>query len=362
MDNLLFKADRRGYPVTFFPSLEKLAKHLRTIEPAYFITNATVYKLYEQWFGNLAPIITVPDSETAKNLKEFEAVVTQLVLHGADRSSAIVAIGGGVVGDLSGFVAATYMRGLPIIHVPTTLLAMVDSSMGGKVGINHELGKNQIGAIWPPHQVCICSDFLRTLPAREFVSGMAEVIKYGLIADEHLFEWCEQSVDALMMRDPRFIDYAIKQSCRTKKTIVESDEYETGLRMILNLGHTLAHALENLSHYRLLSHGEAVYFGIVFAAVLSHHVGTLASEEVDRITAVIQHLASAYLGQEEVQRFVQTIPFDLLWSAMERDKKAAAGKIRFALLERIGKAYIASITDMDAIQSAFEDTRERFAR
>jgi 3-dehydroquinate synthase len=359
MDSLLISSDRRGYPVTFFPSLEILAKHLRTVESAFFVTNSTVHKLYEQWFGNLAPVIDVPDSETSKDLQEYERIVTQLILHGADRQSVLVAIGGGVVGDLTGFVASTYMRGISVIQVPTTLLAMVDSAIGGKVGLNHELGKNMLGAIWPPQQVCVCRDFLRTLSTREYISGLAEVVKYGLIADPAFFEWCESSIDALLTRDGRIVEYAVKQSCRTKKAVVEADEHETGLRRILNFGHTMGHALESLSQYRLFSHGEAVYAGMVFAAVLSAREGKIGDDEVNRVTKAVRSLADEFLQRDDVMAFLKGLDFNLLWSAMARDKKAAHGRIRFVLLENIGKAYIASDVHADSVRSAFEESLER---
>lgn len=362
MDSLLISSDRRGYPVTFFPSLEILAQHLRVVETAYFITNSTVHQLYDRWFGNLEPVIVVPDSETSKSLTEYENIITQLILHGADRQSVVVAIGGGVVGDLAGFVAATYMRGISVIQVPTTLLSMVDSSIGGKVGINHELGKNMLGAVWPPQQVCICRDFLRTLSAREYVSGLAEVVKYGLIADPAFFEWCESSIDALLTRDGRIVEYAVKQSCRTKKAVVEADEHETGLRRILNFGHTVAHALESLSRYRLLSHGEAVYAGMIFAAVLSQREGGIGVDDVERIATIVRKLAGEYLRRQDVLTFLNQLDVDLLWATMARDKKATGGRVRFVLLENIGKAYIASDVHADSVRSAFKESLERLTK
>jgi 3-dehydroquinate synthase len=277
--------------------------------------------------------VTVPDGEEYKDLLRIQQIYDTLLAHKLDRSSALIALGGGVIGDMTGFAASTYMRGISYIQVPTTLLAQVDSSVGGKTGVNHSLGKNMIGTFWQPGFVWIDVETLQTLPKREVLAGLAEVIKYGVIYDKGLFDFLETNRDMILNLDRNALTHIIKRSCKIKAEVVAKDERESGLRAILNYGHTIGHAIETLTGYTHFLHGEAVAIGMYQEAVLSHLLGFIAKEQVMRIKAVID----AYGLPSEMPPDVSA---DSLLASMQLDKKTVAGKLKFILPEKIGAVRI----------------------
>jgi 3-dehydroquinate synthase len=277
-------------------------------------------------------VILVPDGESHKSWATLQDLVTRLLELRADRATTLIALGGGVVGDLAGFAAAIYQRGIAFVQVPTTLLAQVDSSVGGKTGINHPLGKNMIGAFHQPAAVVIDTDCLLTLPARELAAGLAEVAKHGAIADAAFFAWLEGSAAALAARDAEALAHAIHESCRIKAAIVASDERETGDRALLNFGHTFGHAIETATGYGTWLHGEAVGAGMVLAARLSERVTGLAPGDTARLCALLRALA--------VPLTPPALPLSRWLELMQRDKKAIGGRLRFVLLEALGRARI----------------------
>lgn len=279
------------------------------------------------WDGHLT---RVPPGENQKTLARAEALYDRLIDLPADRRTLIIALGGGVIGDLAGFVAATYARGLPLFMIPTTLLAMVDSSVGGKVAVNHPRGKNMIGVFHQPVGVWIDTSFLDTLPDREYRSGLAEVVKYGVILDEEFFRYLEANTDAILKREPGALAHIVRRSCELKARVVEQDEREeTGLRAILNYGHTFAHAFEIAAGYGAWLHGEAVAAGMMCAARLAEVRGGVTAEFVDRQ----QKLLHAF----SLPASIPTWDMASLLSTMRSDKKALAGKMRFILAEGLGK-------------------------
>ncbi len=274
--------------------------------------------------------IQIPEGEQHKNLAWLALLYDRLIEAQIDRSSPVVAVGGGVVGDLAGFAAATVLRGVPIIQVPTTLLAQVDAAIGGKTAINHAAGKNLIGAFHQPRLVAIDVDTLRTLPRREYVAGLAEVVKYGAILDARLFERLEENVDGLLRQDPALLVGIVSRCCRLKADVVEADEKEGGYRAVLNFGHTIGHAIETLTEYRRLLHGEAVGIGMMCAARLSRAAASLPRTEVDRIERLLRALGVPTQVPPDLHR-------EQIALAIEADKKASGGKITFVCLEAIGK-------------------------
>ena len=276
-------------------------------------------------------LLTVPAGETAKSLKSVQTCYDRLAGHRLERKSFIVALGGGVVGDLAGFVAATYLRGIAFVQVPTTLLAQVDSSVGGKVGVNLEAGKNLVGAFHQPRLVLCDLDTLATLPAREFRAGLAEVIKYGIIHDARLFERLEHEMKPILRRDPKTLAEIIARCCEIKAEVVGADETESGLRAILNFGHTIGHALEAISRYGKYLHGEAIAIGQVAAAELSARMLGLPASDVERIRRLFDRAGLP----TEVQ--LTAAKLRGMFAAMRLDKKVAGGEIKFVLAERLGK-------------------------
>jgi len=276
--------------------------------------------------------VLLPDGESHKNAATLLDLLTRLLELRVDRATTLIALGGGVIGDITGFAAAIYQRGLPFVQVPTTLLAQVDSSVGGKTGINHPLGKNMIGAFWQPRVVLIDTDCLSTLPARELRAGMAEVIKHGAIRDATFFEWLEASMPALLAKDADALTHAIHRSCAIKSAVVAADERETGERALLNFGHTFGHAIEAAQGYGAWLHGEAVAAGMVCAAKLSERVCGLDASHTRRLTALV---AAAQLPAVPPK-----IAADRWLELMGRDKKVADGAVRFVLLERLGHAVL----------------------
>lgn len=271
-----------------------------------------------------------PDGESAKTLKSAEQLARSLSRAGADRRCLLIAVGGGVVGDVAGFVAATYLRGVALVHVPTTLVAQTDSAIGGKTGVNLPEGKNLIGAFYPPRLVLADPVVLRTLPEREFRGGMAEVVKYGIIADKPMFGFLEKNLEKALMRDAAALSYLITRSVEIKAHVVGRDETEAGLREILNFGHTFGHALESVTRYRRYQHGEAVAWGMMAAALLGHEAGVTSAPEASRIVALVRQLGT-------LPAWPRVTPASLL-EAMRSDKKSRGGKLRFVLSPAIGKA------------------------
>ena len=328
--------DERSYPIVIGSGLLggdfDLSSHLAGRD-CLIVSNETVAPLYlEPVKKNLASStvnsINLADGEAFKTMAGVETIIDELVRSHANRDITIIALGGGVVGDMAGFAAACYMRGVAFIQVPTTLLAQVDSSVGGKTGVNHPEGKNLIGAFHQPRLVLIDTDTLVTLPDRELRAGLAEVIKYGVISDAEFFAWVESHVDALLARDADALAHAIQRSCEIKAAVVSGDEKETGKRALLNFGHTFAHAIENCLGYGEWLHGEAVAAGMVMAAELSD----MDQAERDRISALI---ASAGLPVAPPD-----VDAEKMMAAMQMDKKVQANRLRFVLLGSIGDAFV----------------------
>jgi 3-dehydroquinate synthase len=277
-------------------------------------------------------VIVVPDGEAHKDWAALYQIHTRLLELKAERSTMLIALGGGVIGDLAGFAAATYQRGMPLVQVPTTLLAQVDSSVGGKTAVNHPLGKNMIGAFYQPVAVIIDTATLATLPAREYISGLAEVVKYGAIRSADLFAWLERSIEALLARDEDAMAHAIIESCRIKAEIVALDERETGERALLNFGHTFAHAIEVDMGYGTWLHGEAVAAGMVLAGELSVRATGLAAAQNVRLRQLLSRFG--------LPVHPPTLGADRYVELMARDKKVEAGRLRLVLLEALGRATI----------------------
>jgi 3-dehydroquinate synthase len=271
------------------------------------------------------------DGEAAKNLSTVELMARSLVKAGADRGSLLIALGGGVTGDVAGFVAATYLRGVAFVQVPTTLVAQVDSSVGGKTGVNLPEGKNLVGAFYPPKLVIVDPDVLVTLPERDYRGGLAEVIKYGVIADAKLFAFLEQNMEAILRRDSAALLHIIRRSIEIKADVVTRDERESSLRERLNFGHTFGHALESATHYKRFQHGEAVAWGMMCAALLGHQAIKMPADAVSRIVGLIRRMGP-------LPSWPKLHPERLLES-MRTDKKVRAGKVRFVLSPRIGQAW-----------------------
>ena len=346
----------RAYPIHIGSGLLSqpalILPHLMRKQVA-IVTNTTVAPLYLEKIakslrdnGVSVVEIILPDGEAYKNSDTLNLIYDALLKNRCERSTTLIALGGGVIGDLTGYAAATYLRGVPFIQVPTTLLSQVDSSVGGKTGINHPLGKNMIGAFYQPKVVLADIDTLLTLPKRELSAGVAEVIKYGLIRDSDFFDWLETNIAKLMNLDEAVISYAIYRSCQNKAEVVAADEHETGERALLNLGHTFGHAIENAMGYGVWLHGEAVAAGTMLAADLSQRLGWLNDADMQRIHALLTAsslpLRAPNLGAKKY--------LDL----MANDKKVADGKIRLVLQQGIGKAVITSDYDADKLKQTLE--------
>jgi 3-dehydroquinate synthase len=299
-------------------------------------------------------VILFDDRETAKRLSTVEEIARKLVRAGADRHSIVVAMGGGVVGDVAGFVAATYLRGIRIIHVPTTLVAQVDSSIGGKTGVNLPEGKNLVGAFYPPKAVIDDPDVLRTLPQREFRSGLYEVIKYGVIADAELFHFLEKRMPSILRRDCTALAWIIPRCAAIKARVVSKDEREGGLRQILNFGHTLGHAIEAETRYRRFFHGEAVGWGMIGATLLALGTGRLAERDASRIIRLVTHVGP--LPSLRGMRAAQLRPI------LAGDKKARGGRILWVLPTRIGKTEWGAEVPWMAVESAFAELPKILAK
>ncbi len=352
MQTLNVELASRSYPIHISRNLlsqaELILPYLKRKQVA-IITNTTVAPLYLDKLSKtlinagvrVTPII-LPDGEAYKNSETLNKIYDALLENRSERSTTLIALGGGVIGDLTGYAAATYLRGVPFIQIPTTLLSQVDSSVGGKTGINHPLGKNMIGAFYQPQVVLADIDTLQTLPPREFSAGVAEVIKYGLIRDADFFDWLEVNMEKLMALDEAVLSYAIFRSCQNKTEVVARDEHENGERALLNLGHTFGHAIENAMGYGVWLHGEAVAAGTMMAARLSERMGWLTNQDVQRIHAIFTAanlpLNAPKLGVEKYLNLMQL------------DKKVADGKIRLVLQQGIGKSVITSDYDIEKLR------------
>ncbi len=334
---------QRSYPILVGGSLlDALGRHTRAAGLAgrcAIIADANVAPRFGhivaaslQAAGFAPMMVTVPPGEKSKNLRVVAHCYDQLARHRLERKSFIVALGGGVTGDLAGFVAATYLRGIAFVQVPTTLLAQVDSSVGGKVGVNLDAGKNLVGAFHQPRLVLCDLDVLGTLPDREYRAGLAEIIKYGIIYDEPLFRRLEKNLDRFLARDPKIVGPVVARCCEIKADVVGQDETESGLRAILNFGHTLGHAIEAITAYGTFLHGEAISVGQVAAAMLSARLRGFAPAEVDRVRELFRRA-----GLPVALKFSAAQRKRLL-EAMRLDKKVSGGEIKFVLADRIGAA------------------------
>jgi 3-dehydroquinate synthase len=323
-------------------------RNLPKAESAVVVSNTTVAPLYaEQLVLALGShyatvsLVKLPDGESYKDWKTLQLIFDALLEKGCDRKTVLFALGGGVVGDMTGFAAASYMRGIAFVQVPTTLLAQVDSSVGGKTAINHPMGKNMIGAFYQPQLVVCDLDVLKTLPARELSAGLAEIIKYGPIADMEFLDWIEQNLDALLAKSPAALAHAVQRSCEIKAHIVAQDEREGGLRAVLNFGHTFGHAIESGMGYGAWLHGEGVGCGMVMAAHLSHRLGLVDIAFVHRLTRLISQAGLPVKGPvldslDNPARYLEL---------MRLDKKSEAGEIRFVVIDGPGRALIRSAPD-----------------
>lgn len=317
------------------------------------VSNTTVAPLYLEKLSNTltsngiqVQSIVLPDGEQYKNSESLNEIFDALLTNRSERTTPLIALGGGVIGDLTGFAAATYLRGVPFIQIPTTLLAQVDSSVGGKTGINHPLGKNMIGAFYQPRVVIADVATLNTLSDKELKAGIAEVIKYGLIRDIHFLEWLEQNIEKLLQRDADALQYAIVRSCQNKAEVVGNDERESGERALLNLGHTFGHAIENAMGYGVWLHGEAVAAGTIMATDLSRRLGWLTEQDVERTKALFLAAGLPIKGPHlGIEKYMQL---------MGLDKKVADGKIRFVLLKELGQAVISDEVPADLLKQTLE--------
>lgn len=318
------------------------------------VSNPTVYGLYGSAVAESIKSsgfdlveVMVPDGEGYKNLLWVQNIYEELLKAKLDRKSALIALGGGVIGDITGFAASTYMRGIDFVQVPTTLLAQVDSSVGGKTGVNHALGKNMIGTFWQPRLVWVDIATLQTLPRREFLSGLAEVIKYGVIWDEGLFSFLEAERDKVLRLDKASLAHLISRSCEIKSEVVSKDERESGLRAILNYGHTIGHAVETATGYTKFLHGEAVAIGMCAEAALSQMLGFIDREQVERISDLVSSygLPVKVPGDTDVNSLLES---------MTLDKKAVSGELKFILPEKIGTVKIHSGVSADKVRNILQ--------
>jgi 3-dehydroquinate synthase len=356
MRTLTVPLGERSYPIyigkDLLRSSDVLVRHIDSSQ-VMIVTNETVAPLYLDrvtWHLRDRQVNTLilPDGEEYKTIDSAMAVFDGLLQRKYSRSAHLIALGGGVVGDLTGFAAACYQRGVPFLQIPTTLLAQVDSSVGGKTAVNHPRGKNMIGAFYQPKCVIADTDTLNTLADRELSAGLAEVVKYGLIRDPEFFGWLEEHMDALLGRDPDALTFAIERSCRNKAEVVAADEHESGERATLNLGHTFGHAVETGMGYGQVLHGEAVAIGICQAADLSRRLGWLADTDVERIVALLKRARLPVapppsLGAERYLEF------------MAVDKKNVEGKLRLILLEKIGKATLPMPVNIGKLRAMLEE-------
>ena len=342
MQTLTVGLGERSYPIHIGSGLlghaELMQKHIPRSRVA-IVTNTTIAPLYleklQQALRSIAvssvPVI-LPDGEEFKNSDTLNLIYDALLKNRCERTTPLIALGGGVIGDMTGYAAATFLRGVPFIQIPTTLLAQVDSSVGGKTGINHPLGKNMIGAFYQPQLVLADTDTLDTLPDSELSAGMAEVIKYGLIRDLPFLEWLEHNIEKLLARETSALQYAIARCCQNKAEVVAADERESGERALLNLGHTFGHAIESGMGYGNWLHGEAVAAGTIMAADLSQRLGWISTQDAARIRSLF--------GRAKLPTMAPDLGVDKYLELMGLDKKVEGGKMRFVLLRQVGHAVV----------------------
>jgi len=355
MTTLTVDLGERSYPIYIGNGLlgqpELLKKHIPG-NSALIVSNETVAPLYlaktqAMLSGLKHQAVILPDGEKYKNLEVLNHIYDGLLRNHFDRNTTVIALGGGVVGDMAGFAAASYQRGVHLIQIPTTLLSQVDSSVGGKTGVNHPLGKNMIGAFHQPRAVIADTDTLDTLPDRELSAGIAEVIKYGLICNPDFFSWLENNMQSLLSRDKTALSYAIEVSCQTKAEVVAADERESGRRALLNLGHTFGHAIENGMGYGEWLHGEAVAAGMCMAAIMSNQMGWMDDDETRRTMALIEkaNLPTKAPTVMSVEQFLKL---------MAVDKKVLDGVLRLVLMKGIGHALVTSDYTLDDLKKAIQ--------
>ena len=317
------------------------------------ITDKNIFKYYgevisKQFFNYQYNIIFCPDGEKAKELSNIENIYSDLIKHGCNKKTCLVAFGGGVIGDTTGFIAATFMRGIKYINIPTSLLAMVDSSIGGKTGFNLPAGKNLVGAIYHPDKIIIDSELLNTLPVREYHSGVAEIIKYSLILDEKLFLKLENCLEKLISGNcnPKLLNEIIMKCIQLKIEIVEQDENDDNIRNILNFGHTIGHAIESYYGYEFINHGEAVAYGMLYAAKLSNLHGNLSDQELANINSLINQLKLPIIKNIEIEKILDLI---------KNDKKNTSSGLTFILLDKIGQSKISKNISYNNIKTVLMD-------
>jgi len=354
MNQLIVGLAERSYPIwigkDIFAGLGVALQTVAFPNKVAVVTNPTVGDLYCERVvaalvqsGRRVSVIRLPDGEAYKTVATLEHIYDVLIEQHFDRYCGLLALGGGVIGDIVGFAAATYLRGIPFVQLPTTLLAQVDSSVGGKTGVNHPQGKNLIGAFYQPKHVHIDVNVLVTLPEREYAAGLAEVIKYGIIRDADFFQWLEDSRELLTRRDAEALIHAVMISCQIKANVVENDEKEHGIRALLNLGHTFGHAVETLAGYGVIKHGEAVAIGIVMAARTALKRGLCTQEELDRIVRLLTAFGLPVVPPD--------FPVQDYLAVMQRDKKVKDGHVRLVLNHGIGAAELHDVDDLPAIMS-----------
>lgn len=358
METLTVALGDRSYPIFIGTSLLSQS-HLYTShihgDQVFIVTNETVASLYlenlkKHLVGFKVASVILPDGEAHKNLSTLNEIFTALLAEKHNRTTTLIALGGGVVGDMAGFAAACYQRGVNFIQVPTTLLSMVDSSVGGKTGVNHPMGKNMIGAFYQPQAVVADISLLKSLPAREISAGLAEVIKYGLISDYEFFVWLEHNVELLMQNNEEALSYAVLRSCENKAEVVAQDEHEGGIRAILNFGHTFGHAIETAQGYGSWLHGEAVAAGMVMAADLSMRRGDISESDLHRIIVLLQRANLPIKAPEDMtpECFIEL---------MGVDKKVLDGRLRLVLLKSLGCAVVTSEIDKSLLLQTFSACR-----
>ena len=358
MQTLNVDLGERSYPIYIGEGLLQaqglLSQHIAANQVC-IVTNDTIAPLYleslkSQLSAFQVDVCILPDGEAFKTLETLNKIFDKLLSSRHNRTTTLIALGGGVIGDMTGFAAASYQRGVEFIQVPTTLLSMVDSSVGGKTGVNHPLGKNMIGAFYQPRAVVADMAVLASLPERELSAGIAEIIKYGLIGDYEFFNWLEENMDALMAKDAEALTYAVKRSCENKAAVVAQDEREGGLRAILNFGHTFGHAIETAQGYGNWLHGEAVGAGMAMAADLSWRMGAISTEDLNRIFNLLARAKLPITAPADMtpETFVEL---------MGVDKKVLDGRLRLVLLAAMGKAVVTSDIDANLLAKTFEALR-----
>jgi len=350
VNTLEVKLGERSYPILIGDGLLHQPDLIRQHVPArdiLVVSNTTVAPLYmmpliEALSGSRVVEAILPDGESHKTLATVGRILDVLVANRFGRDCTVVALGGGVVGDMAGFAAACYQRGVAFVQVPTTLLAQVDSSVGGKTGVNHPGGKNLIGAFHQPSAVIADASTLSTLPVRELRAGLAEVIKYGLLGDAPFFDWLEAHMDELLASDPKALSYVIQRSCEIKADIVGRDEREQGDRALLNLGHTFGHAVESATHYTRWLHGEAIGAGLLMAAAMSHECGMVEASQVDRLRRLLERVGLPVR--------IEGVTPEVALEHMRIDKKALGGRMRLILLRSIGESFVTADYPEQALQ------------